>query len=86
MAHEAQTDFVKSIREKHRDHFTGKRVLEVGSRNINGSVRNFFFECDYVGLDYHRGRGVDVTGLAHEYDTRDPFDVVISCEAFEHDP
>jgi hypothetical protein len=64
-------------------------VLEVGSRDVNGSVRDLFGICDYVGVDATEGPGVNVVTLAHEYDGRPhyrQFDTVISCECFEHDP
>lgn len=86
MAHKEQMAFVEWVSLEHPDYFTGKRVLEIGSLNVNGTVRTFFQDCDYVGIDCHDGRGVDVVTLAHEYDPDEPFDVVISCEAFEHDP
>lgn len=85
MAHPEQMAFVKSIRDRYPDRFTGKRALEIGSRNVNGTVLDFFTDCDYVGIDCTEGPGVDVVTLAHEFDA-EPFDVVISCEAFEHDP
>lgn len=88
MAHKDQTEFVAWVKSQHPEFFQGTQVLEVGSRNINGSVRDFFApDCWYVGIDCTDGPGVDVVTLAHEFDWRgDPFDVVISCEAFEHDP
>lgn len=67
-------------------YFSGVRILEVGSRDVNGSVRPLFRGCDYVGLDCCPGPGVDVVGLAHEYRPDKPFDTIITCEALEHDP
>lgn len=88
MAHPEQMDFVQGVRGRFPDFFRGTNVLEVGSRNVNGSVRQFFSGGTYVGLDCEPGPGVDVVSLAHEYKppTDALFDVVISCEAFEHDP
>lgn len=84
--HGEQTEFVESVKQRYPHFFTGQRVLEVGSRNVNGSIRSLFDCFDYVGLDCAAGEGVDVVCLAHEYAPRHLFDVVISCEAFEHDP
>jgi SAM-dependent methyltransferase len=70
----------------HPEFFDSKRVLEVGSRNINGTVRDFFGNCIYIGIDCVQGKDVDLVCLAHEYDSEELFDTVISCEAFEHDP
>lgn len=88
MAHPEQTDFVRGVSYLFPAHFHKARVLEVGSRNVNGSVREFFSGCDYTGVDCVPGPDVDVVCPAHEF--RPPagplFDTVISCEAFEHDP
>lgn len=86
MAHPEQQAFVGNIKSRFPDYFKGKRVLEVGSQNINGSVRVFFKECDYIGIDCNPGKDVDVVCLAHDYVSMKLFDTVISCEAFEHDP
>ena len=51
MAHAAQFEFIESIREVFPAYFDGKRVLEIGSLDINGSVRQFFHGCDYTGID-----------------------------------
>jgi SAM-dependent methyltransferase len=65
----------------------GKRfgdVVEVGSRDINGSVRSLI-DCEtYTGIDLAAGAGVDVVGDA--FDQRHPCDLVICCEVLEHEP
>lgn len=67
--------------------FAGRKVLEVGSLNINGSVRDFFRDCEYIGLDVAPGRNVDIVCEGQKYDAPDSsFDVVISCEVMEHNP
>ncbi len=67
--------------------FCNRRVLEVGSFNVNGSVRRYFSDCDYTGLDWRRGDLVDVVCLAHDmpFDSSS-FDTVISASMLEHDP
>lgn len=86
MSHPEQLAFVASVRERFPWFFDRARVVEVGSRDVNGSVRQFFTGCDYVGLDAVAGPGVDVVCLAHEYHPDDYFDTVICCEVLEHDP
>jgi len=87
MSHQAQLDFVASLRFKFPEYFVGKKVLEVGSLNINGSIRPFFEQCTYVGVDLGEGADVDVVARGEDltYDDGD-FDVVASCECFEHNP
>lgn len=83
--HKEANQFVKSVKAEHPEYFTGKRVLEVGSLNINGSVRDYFTDCDYTGIDIGEGKDVDIVCLAHEYEKPDTYDTIISTEMLEHD-
>jgi len=64
-------------------------VLEVGSRNVNGSVRPIFNGVrQYVGVDLVAGPDVDVVLNAHQLTSGfvgRSFDVVVSTEMLEHD-
>lgn len=84
MAHPAQQAFVLGVRERWPWHFSGTRVLEIGSYFVNGSIRDFFESPNYLGLDLAPGPGVDLVCHGADYDTEERFDVVISCECFEH--
>lgn len=86
--HPEVLEFVGSVQDKFPNYFVGVRVLEVGSRDVNGSVRGLFLRCDYVGIDCASGKGVDHVTLAHDYRPLDgrPFDTVVTTEALEHDP
>lgn len=66
------------------------RVLEIGSYDVNGSVRGLFNQYDlaqYIGCDLLDGPGVDVVSPGHllAYPD-DAFDLTVSAECFEHDP
>jgi len=76
------------MKEKHPTAFKDRRVLEMGSLNINGSPREFFENCAYTGVDFHHGEGVDVVSLAHEFKPPDGqrYQTIISTEMLEHDP
>jgi SAM-dependent methyltransferase len=86
MAHFQQAEFIKSLKAKFPKHFFNVDVLEIGSLNINGTVRDFFNANRYVGVDVGEGPGVDVVMSGHEYKSEEPFDCCISCECFEHNP
>ena len=87
MAHLAQKEYLQSVKDKFTDFFHNKKVLEVGSLNINGTVRDFFTNCDYTGIDVGEGKDVDIVVQGQNYDAPDnTFDVVLSCECFEHNP
>ena len=67
-----------------------KSVLEVGSRNVNGSLRSrleSFVPASYVGVDIFPGDGVDIICNAERLTARfgrEAFDVVIATEMLEH--
>jgi SAM-dependent methyltransferase len=67
-----------------------RRVMEVGSLNVNGSLRRYVESLgpfSYTGVDVVSGPGVDelcdVSDLVARYGP-DQFDVVISTEMLEH--
>ncbi|AKA74664.1 class I SAM-dependent methyltransferase [Saccharolobus solfataricus] len=69
----------------------GKRVIEVGSRYVNGSVRplieRFCKPKEYIGVDIEKGKFVDIVLSAEKLIERfgeNSFDVVISTEMLEH--
>lgn len=87
MAHSEQAEFFAGVRQHYAAAFKGARVLEVGSLDINGSVRELFADCDYTGVDLQLGPGVDLAcqGQLVEFPTGH-FDTAISAECLEHNP
>ena len=87
MAHQQQFDFIQKLKTKFPTQFFNKKVLEVGSLNINGSIRIFFTECDYLGIDVGAGPDVDLVCEGQKLDhPNETYDTVGSCECFEHNP
>lgn len=88
MAHDAQRVFFERVRQAEPRAFKGGRILEVGSLNINGTVRDFFESPEeYIGVDIGHGPGVDLVMSGHEVSFPDGyFDVTVSAECFEHNP
>jgi len=85
MSHQSQLDFVESVKSRFPEYFINKKVLEIGSLDINGSVRQFFADCQYIGVDLGYGKGVDIVCKGEELTYYDnTFDVAISCECLEH--
>ena len=87
MAHIQQSDFIAIVRKHLPAFFAAQRVLEVGSLDINGSIRTHFEGCEYVGADLSAGPGVDIAcpGQLLAFPSGH-FDVSVSCECFEHNP
>lgn len=63
----------------------GVTVLDLGSRDVNGTPRNLFRDAArYVGVDICAGPDVDIVTDAAELDLGETFDVVVSTELLEH--
>src|SRR5574337_578584 len=77
--------FIKDVRSTFPWKFRNKRVLEVGSHNINGSPRKYFWFCNYTGIDISKGKGVDKVVNVLDYYPKYGYDVVICTEMLEHD-
>jgi hypothetical protein len=81
--HQQCHDFVRHALEG----LTPKRVVEIGSRDVNGGVRDLLPEgCDYTGLDISDGPGVDVVADAATWKPARKPDLVLCLEVLEHTP
>lgn len=87
--HQSVLDWVARVATPER--IAGKSVLEVGSQNINGSVRPTIEARgpkSYFGIDLMPGPGVDETISVEGWRARclalPAYDVVISAEMLEH--
>jgi SAM-dependent methyltransferase len=87
MSHIQQRDFIKKTKDHFPEYFKDVKVVEIGSLNINGTVRDFFSDTkSYVGVDLIEGKDVDVISLGKDYDPgNESIDTVVSTECFEHD-
>lgn len=69
-----------------KDNIENKKVLDVGSYDVNGTMKPIFEKGQYIGLDMEEGPNVDVVGVSHNIPFgEDEFDIVISSSCFEHD-
>lgn len=87
MAHEQQREFFQRMKDGWPEIFSQPaKILEVGSQNINGSVRDFFNrECEYIGIDLGLAKDVDWVVPGELIELPDGWaDIVISTECFEH--
>lgn len=88
MAHLQQLSFVEvCVKHLKSQDLSIQKVLEIGSYDINGTVRQFFDNSiSYLGLDLVEGPGVDIVYDGRNIESTDLFDIVLCCEVFEHDP
>lgn len=59
-------------------------VLDIGGRNVNGSVRDLFPHADYTALDILPGEGVDIVANAASWTPDRAYDLIVCTEVFEH--
>jgi len=74
----------------YRNEVFGRRIIDVGSTNMNGSFRTILGQYEpkeYLGVDLSEGEGVDeicnAENLIEKYGDNS-FDIVVSAEMLEH--
>ena len=78
--HGAPRDWVKANLPEHYE-----TVLEVGSLDINGGVRDLLDPAaTYTGVDMQRGPGVDIVADFTDYLHPEKVDLILCCEVLEH--
>lgn len=77
----AREFFLKYSRE-----FSEPTIVEIGSQDVNGSLREVAPPSKYVGLDFQAANGVDIVlEDAYHFPLEDEFaDIVITSSCFEH--
>lgn len=78
----------KLFSEKYANNDTPLTVLDIGGQDVNGSLRQFFTNHNFISIDIEPGRGVDLVvppgqDLPYEDGT---VDIIVSSSCFEHDP
>ena len=85
--HQQAKDFTLFVKKILHYFFIGKRVLDVGSGDINGNNRFLFENCEYTGNDVIKANNVTIVSKTKDLPfENNTFDAIISTECFEHDP
>jgi SAM-dependent methyltransferase len=85
--HEEARDFTIFVKKNLFDFFLNKKVLDVGSGDINGNNQFLFENCEYNGNDVIQAPNVTIVSKTKDLPFEDnTFDTIISTECFEHDP
>jgi len=85
MAHTAQREFFERVKRLFPESFDNVDVVDFGSLDVNGNLKDLFTNSNYTGVDIVAGRNVDVVSKAHEYNPKTKYDTVVSGEMLEHD-
>ena len=84
--HLANNLWLDDLRKELPESFEDCYVLEMGSRDINGTPRKWFQRCKYIGVDMEHGVGVDIRcKLKDTHFHKDQFDTIISLNCLMHD-
>lgn len=84
--HRTAMEHAKLFFDTYLDGKTGQKIVEIGSQDVNGSLRAFAGNNEYLGVDFVNGRGVDVI-LKDPYIlpfADNSFDVCVTSSCFEH--
>ena len=67
MSHKQQIKAIQIIKESIK---SPKRfnIMEIGSYDVNGTIRNIFDYDKYYGVDLSQGPNVNLVGSGHEID------------------
>ena len=86
--HTEVLDFCNYVKEIFPNFFFKKRILEVGSGDINGTCKNLFDNtCVYEGNDLVESPNTTIISKTSTLPfDNETFDVIYSTECFEHDP
>ena len=86
MHHSAYVNAEKFYHKYCEKNIEDKKILDVGSYDVNGTMKPIFDKGQYVGLDMEAGPNVDIVGVSHNIPfKKDEFDIIISSSCFEHD-
>jgi hypothetical protein len=66
--------------------FTEPTIVEIGSQNVNGSLRDVAPPSKYVGLDFQKANGVDIVlDNPYSFPLPDQYaDIIVTSSCFEH--
>lgn len=85
--HPEARDFTLFIKQILNNFFIEKRVLDVGSGDINGNNVFLFENCEYDGNDVIQANNVTIVSKTKDLPfENNSFDTIVSTECFEHDP
>lgn len=62
----------------------GLKAIDLGGRNVNGSIRELFDPVSWTAVDYVAGNGVDIVADIRSFWPDDRYELVVCTEVLEH--
>ena len=85
--HTEALNFILFVKNSLNHYFINKKVLDVGSGDINGNNASLFTNCEYQGNDVIPGNNVTIVSKTKDLLIKDEsIDTIISTECFHLDP
>lgn len=86
MHHSAYINTEKFYNKYCKDNIETKKILDIGSYSVNGSVKPIFEKGQYIGVDMEKGPNVDIVANANSLPFENNYtDIIVSISCFEHD-
>lgn len=85
--HTGNVDWLRDVNTRFSQDLRGKKLLELGALNINGSARSYLEVGRWIGIDQIAGADVDIVCKAAEtkFEIAE-FDLILCTSMLEHDP
>lgn len=80
--HDSSMEIMTAFSKAHD--FKGATVIDIGSRDLNGTYRDLFPESRYLGVDIVAGLNVDILMDSPEWAALENVDAAISGQTLEH--
>lgn len=82
--HDSVREFVRFHASKHNGKMENLEVLDIGGRDVNGSIADLWPCKLFVCLDKQPGAGVHIVADVRNYEPAPRFDVVLCTSLLEH--
>jgi ubiquinone/menaquinone biosynthesis C-methylase UbiE len=85
--HDTAMQNAQKFKSKYVKTLSNLHVVDIGSYNVNGTLRSIFQGARYTGIDQSAGPNVDIVCNADTLPfDNNSIDIVVSSSCFEHDP
>lgn len=84
--HPSAMQGAKDFFQKYANEFVEPTIVEIGSQNVNGSIKEVAPPSKYIGLDFQKANGVDIVlDDPYKFPLEDGMaDIVVTSSCFEH--